>query len=194
MADHYVANQKRIIRRRISKFLPTFFVVLILLSMVVSILLWAYFPTPDAWETEDITIVDIQYRERRRYSRYAVEGYELTDENGNLYWIAGELTWPEKGQTYTVTFEHRAGYRQLHAISHNGEVLKSLEQSITVWERDSGYFLLILIFCAVGYVKLFIHLYKVCHHPEILECKKRIATYEEKMRQRALKKQSRKHS
>ena len=189
MADHYVANQKRIIRRRVSKFLPVFFTILFLVSVVIGVVLWAIFPLPNAWETEDITIVDIQYREKRRYSRYANPGYELTDENGNVYWISDESTWPEKGQTYTITFVHKAGYRQLHAISHNGEVLKSLEHSIAVWERDSGYLVLILVFCTVVSIQLFIHLYRVCHHPEILECKKRIAAYEEKMYQRALKKQ-----
>ena len=104
MADNYIANQKRIIRRRIQKFLPSFFTILFLVSLVFGAILCGLLPSPHSWKSEDITIVDIQYLKKPRgFARYARSGYELTDSNGNIYWIAGELTWPKEGQTYTVT-------------------------------------------------------------------------------------------
>ena len=189
MADRYIINQKHIIRRRIIKFLPTFFVVLFLVSIIFGVVLWAALPVPSAWKSEDITIIDIQYRKKPRgYARYSSGGYELTDENGNLYWVAGELTWPQEGKTYSITYAQKSIYRRLKAVSHNGEVLKALDSSIAAWEQDSGVFLLILLCCTAVYIRLFIQLYKELHHPEILECKKRIHAYEEKMQKRMMKK------
>ena len=171
MADRYIINQKHIIRRRIIKFLPTFFVVLFLVSIIFGVVLWATLPVPSAWKSEDITIIDIQYRKKPRgYARYSSGGYELTDENGNLYWVAGELTWPQEGKTYSITYAQKSIYRRLKAVSHNGEVLKALDSSIAAWEQDSGVFLLILLCCTAVYIRLFIQLYKELHHPEILEC------------------------
>jgi hypothetical protein len=189
MADQYIANQKRIIKRRISKFWPVFFVGLFLASIFLWMGLWALLPTPQNWKTEDITIVDIQYRSKPRgFARYAPDGYELTDSNGNWYWVAGELTWPQKGQSYTVTYEQKPIYRYLKAVSHQGEVLKEIDSSIAAWERDSGPFLMMICGSIVVYVWLFVRLYKELHHPEIISCKKRIFDYEAKMQRRALDK------
>ena len=192
MADNYIANQKRIIRRRIQKFLPSFFTILFLVSLVFGAILCGLLPSPHSWKSEDITIVDIQYLKKPRgFARYARSGYELTDSNGNIYWIAGELTWPKEGQTYTVTYAQETIYRHFKAISHNGKVLKPIDTSIAAWERDSHVYVLILGGCAIVYIGLFVQLYKELHHPEILACKKRIFAHEAKMQRRALEKQRR---
>ena len=59
MADRYVENQKRIIKRRLSKFWPFFFTVLMLITPFLFTGFWLLLPTPQAWKTEEITIVDI---------------------------------------------------------------------------------------------------------------------------------------
>ena len=192
MADNYSANQKRIIRQRIQKFLPSFFTILFLVSLVFGAILCGLLPSPHSWKSEDITIVDIQYLKKPRgFARYARSGYELTDSNGNIYWIAGELTWRKEGQTYTVTYAQETIYRHFKAISHNGKVLKPIDTSIAAWERDSHVYVLILGGCAIVYIGLFVQLYKELHHPEILACKKRIFAHEAKMQRRALEKQRR---
>lgn len=189
MADRYVENQKRIIKRRLSKFWPFFFTVLMLITPFLFTGFWLLLPTPQAWKTEEITIVDIQYRYKPRgLARYAPDGYELTDSNGNMYWVAGELTWPREGEIYTVTYAEKPIYCKLKAVSYQGEVIKDIDSSVNAWERDSGPCLFMIIGSILGYGWLFAQLYKQLHHPEILACKKRIFDYEAKMSRRALDK------
>lgn len=191
MADQYVFNQKRIIRKRLNRIWPGVITVFLLVSLVFGVLLWAFLPVPSSWKTEEITITEIRHRSKPRgFVRYAAEGYELTDSDGNLYWLGGELTWPREGQRYTVTYGEKLIYRYMKGVTQNGEILRSLDDYRAAWERDSRFLLPMLALCLAAYVKLFLHLYRELHHPEILACKKRIAAHEARLRRRALDQRS----
>ena len=180
---NYIAKQKHINRQRMRGFLNYFFTVLITVTVVFCAVACAMLPTPHFWKTEDITVVDIQHRNKPRgFARYAPGGYELTDDNGHLYWLEGECTWPQKGESYTVTYAQKSIYRQIKAVSYNGEIIISRDNSIADWEHNSSFLLLILVCCCFVYVRLFIQLYKQLHHPEILACKKRISAHREKVK------------
>lgn len=186
MADQYIENQKKIIKRRIKKVLPGHLIALGLLLLILGVILYGTDPPPSMWKTDEITIVDIQYRSRARtLARYASPGYEVMDQNGNLYWSGREITWEEIGETYTIKYFVRGSYRRLQAVSHGDTVIISEVQKTDIWERDFSICMLLLIFCMICIIRQLRALHRDLHHPEIVACKNYIRIHEAKLARRA---------
>ena len=190
MADHYIENQKKIIRRQVSKFLPGYITVYFFLFLFIGVFLFTLDPPPQTWETDEITFVDVQYRSKRRtIARYAPDGYELTDQNGNRYWSDYELNWQELGKPYTIKYFMREGYRICCAVSQEDTVILSEADGIAAWKQNMEDTALVLFLCTCILIYVSRSFYKALNTPEIRECRKRIRIHQAKENRRSLEKQ-----
>lgn len=189
MADKYIENQKKMIKKQIGKLLPGYLVIFFFLLLVIGTLIYAMDPPPQTWKNDEITFVDVQFRNKRgTLARYASSGYELIDQNGNLYWAGKELTWEELGETYTIKYFMREGYRVLAAVSCGDRVIISEEKQIASWNQTNGELALLLLVCVVVMIRVMWLLYKEFQHPEIQNARKRIQMHEAKKARRTIEK------
>lgn len=185
MSDKYIETQRRIIRKRIMKTLPGYATSLLLALVVFLVVLFGTEPPPGMWKSDEITIVDIQYRGRpRSLARYTTPGYEVTDQNGNLYWSGTELTWEEIGETYTIKYYDRGAYRRLRAVSQGDRVIISEAERIALWKQDFPFFILMQLASLSFILYLLRCMYRDFQHPEIRACRERIRLREQKLHRR----------
>lgn len=182
MSDKYIDGQKRIIRKRIMKTLPGYVTFLLLALVVFLAVFFGTEPPPGMWKSDEITIVDIQYRGRpRTLSHYTSPGYEVTDQNGNLYWSGSELTWEEIGETYTIKYYNRGAYRRLRAVSQGDRVIISEERRIELWKQDFPFFILMQLASLAFIIRMIRCIYRDFQHPEIRACRERIRRREQQL-------------
>lgn len=186
MVDKYIDNQKKMIKKQISKFLPGYLMVFFFSFLIIGALIYGMDPPPQTWKNDEIIFVNVQFRNKQRtLARYASSGYELVDQNVNLYWAGKELTWQELGKTYTIKYFMREGYRELGAVSCGDATIISEEDKIAVWEQTTGELSLLLLVCVIIIIRMSQSLNKELKNPEIQECRKRIRIYEAKTNRRA---------
>ena len=171
------------------KTLPGHITVLLLAFVVFVAILYGMDPPPQMWKTEEITILDIQYRSRpRTLSHYTSPGYEVIDQDGNLYWSGSELTWEKIGETYTIKYFNRGNYRRLRSVAQGDSIIISEAKRIAIWEQDIGFFLMLLFICLIVIIRQLRYLIRDLQHPEIQDCRKRIRIHEAKTNRCTLEK------
>ncbi len=182
MADKYIEGQRRILHKRLMTFLPGYITALLMASLVFLVVFFGTEPPPDMWKTDEITITDIQYRGRpRSMARYTSPGYEITDQNGNLYWSGSELTWEQIGETYTIKYYDRGSYRRLRAVSQGDLVIISEADRIALWKQDFPAYIIMQLASLAFMIHMIRCMRRDLRHPEILACKDRIKKREEKL-------------
>lgn len=191
MADHYIRNQKAIIRKKLQKDQPGIVIWFLLLLMVLFVLIHTFPAPPGQWQSEEVIFVDSEYRTMRTLSRYPPKGYELTDQNGHRYWAGSELTWQVLEKPYSVRYYSQGGYRVLTRVEDETGTLVDEADSITEWENRSDSFGLLLMIWSILLVLYIRYLYQVLHHPVIVECRRRIRLHETKLQRRRLDQQFR---
>lgn len=185
MEDTYILRQKAIIKKEINKYLPGYLTMLFLLLLLIAVTLYAMDPPPRFWKSDEIIFVDAQYRSRMRsLDRYSSPGYELTDDEGNLYWAGSQLTWQELGQPYTIRYFMRQPYRKLAAVTDEGITILSEADSVAVWTSNTRGLGTLLVVWLLGLIWMSRSLVRVFRRPDVEACRKRIRAREASLNRR----------
>lgn len=189
MADRYIENQRKIIRKKMMSFLPAYICALFCILVVMAAIISVKPPHPQSWKTDEVVFESAQYRNKKRtLARYASSGYEIVDRDGNLYWAGKELTWQEFGVPYTIKYYTQEAYRKLTFVSHGDKTIISEEEQIRQWKQTTEELSIILVVCTVALIWVLWSLYKACNQQEIKECRERIRMQEAKAYRRKLDK------